>query len=624
MFRPSASAAPRCPACGAANQPYAAFCVGCGEPLAPDTTPAPAPEHADRRLQLLVAAGIVVIVGWMLLGWWQDDNAAARYRAGTRAQAAHDWAGAAGAYGAAGNYADAPARATAAAHTATERARLLAAADSAVAARDWAATWTDLTQALALDPTDPNLQARRAAAQAQMLDTALAGTLYRIADGPRAGLYANLAGHRDTRLPGSDGRSVPRAWSADGTQLVYDRPGPALDSSGPGATVPREAVLATFHPYAADPVAAQVLPEPVYAAMSGGITPGGLFWQTYSADDGVSEGSLVYYRFVDGQTVPVFASGQWRYVAATNAATGLVLQVVPPLIAADPALTHLTVGVPGAPLVLDTWQSGWLMAASFSADGRYLLFTMQNGSSLTSLSTSLFFADLRQPTSVQAPRVGVEFLQSITSRGPNPPTLSGAFVPNPRGAPTHVLVLQRDGTREDVTLRGLADGLGTSVWHGTVPAAPSGATLADDGTWLAYMISSPAETRLALQSLDANSAPLLLSSAGFRSGPTSLTFAPGSRFLLYHTAGPETGQGEALYSLPLARVDMSASGTPPLHPVYLGTMAADTGASAVALAPSGTFILYLDTQHQLHAVSYDGTIDIPLPEAVAGVWSLRP
>jgi len=123
-----------------------------------------------------------------------------------------------------------------------------------------------------------------------------------------------------------------------------------------------------------------------------------------------------------------------------------------------------------------------------------------------------------------------------------------------------------------------------------------------------------------LQSLAADATPLVLSSAGFRAG-AALSFAPGGETLIYRTPGIAAETPGALYSLDVRPIDMSPSGTPPLHPIYLGT-AAGGDLPTSAATPDGTVLLYIDATQTLHAVDYAATIDLTLPGHIAGIWSL--
>src|SRR5207249_3041741 len=154
-------------------------------------------------------------------------------------------------------------------------------------------------------------------ARDRLLDRELSGTVYSITSGPHAGLYLNLAGRRDVKLPGSDGRSRPRAVSPTGDRLVYDRPRLSVEAGGALNGEPREAVLAAVGrppglPAGDQPLmGVQVLPPAIIPGLRGEFAAGNLFWQTYSSDDGIAENSLIYYRFADSRAFFVQASGQW-------------------------------------------------------------------------------------------------------------------------------------------------------------------------------------------------------------------------------------------------------------------------------------------------------------------------
>jgi hypothetical protein len=624
----------RCPHCGAGNHAYASFCITCGEPLAAEDLrlPGPAERRSPPRIRLArIGIGLALCAGlvWMLGSWYQDEARAASYRNGAVAVAAHDWAGAIAQFHAAVPYADAATRAVQAEQTLRDQARLAGAAEYASLGRNWLELVPILDKLLQIDPTDAGARSERLFARNMLLDRELQGMIYLIADGPRAGLYATTAAGRDIPLPGSDGRSRTRAWSADGARVVYDRP-----RAGARITGVREAVLATFRPPTSlaagvppDPITTQVLPLIISPSLSGQFVPGGLFWQTFSADDGQPGGSLLFYRFADGQSFPIRASGQWRYLAAASTTTGSTLLVAPPSLNPDPVVSRLTLGHPGDPPLLDQTVTGWMTGASFSPDGQYVLYTMQDGSINTVLSTSLYYIHLQPGAITGTTYVETQFLVSITSAGPNPPLLSAAFVPDGQGASSQALVSLRDQGQQSFSLVRLVDGITTPIWTGPASQRITAQTISEDGAWLAYLAEDADGARLVLQDLRPGMPPLSLGSAGFHQATPSLTFSPGSHYLLYQTPGPTQGTPGALYSLALTPLARAAGGAPPLQPVHLGTVAsADDMLPTVALAPGGNVLLYVDPRHTLHAAAYDGTLDLPLdelPGPVAAVWSLQ-
>ena len=632
---PSAAPISRCRVCGAANRAYGTFCLACGEPLT-DDAPGPAAGAGDggrrsRGLTILAMLLAGAVLGGLLLNWYGDETRAASYRGGVAAAAAYDWSTAATRFQSAGAFRDAPVRAVQAEANARQRAALAHSVEYAGLAQNWKEVLVALGRLLPLDPTDSGAQAQRKYARDRFLDRELQGTLYLVATGANAGLYANLAAGRDIRLPGSDGESRPRAWSADGRRLVYDRPRLHAGETLPGGSGQRESVLATFpapdSAAAGTPAAAitlTVLPPLITPTAGGLFLPGGLLWQTYPRDVGLSNYLLTYYRFADGSTVPITSSGEWRYVAAASPATGQLLLVEPPP-PAGPELSRIMVTPPGGRPSFDIQERGGLRDAAFSADGRYLFCAIQEGTGATSLTRSLFILRLGAPVPAPGPpSAGWQFLRSITS-GPRvtPPDLAAEFVPAGSDATRYVLLTTREGPDISFTLHRLADDDETLIWSGPAPEGITRQVLADNGAWLAYMAGDPAGPHLVVQGLSAGTPPLTLASAGFRGGDTTLAFAPGGAYLVYGTPGPEHGAPGALYTLALARSDMSPSGTPALQPLYLGTAQADGDAPALALPPGGQVVLYIDTQHTLHAVTYDNAVDLPLPGRVAGVWSLR-
>jgi hypothetical protein len=623
---PHPGAALRCRNCGARNHAYAAFCIGCGEPTLEEVSSIEADARPSRRLRLLQGAlGLVILlsVGWLIAGWLDGEGRQNSYRQGAAALAAHDWAGAVRAFQAAGTFADAPARAQQAAQTLRVRTRLANAAEYAALARDWPEELRILDKLLQIDPQDAGARSQQAFVRDKLLTQSLPGTLYLVAAGPDAGLYVNLQGARNVKLPGGDGRSRPRAWNAAGDSLIYDRPASRTASPG-GVSGFRQSVLVRF-PHSTvdatrpDLLATEVLPPAIIPSGDGMFAPDGLYWKIYPRDDSLSDRLLSFYRFADGGIEPITVSRQWGYVMATNEATGLALLVAPPT-DQDPT-SHITVSRPGAAPVIDEVIPGWLTAAAFSPDGRYLLFSVQNGSFTTALTRSLYLARLTAGGASSPSYRRVDLLRSTITAHVQPPETTADFVPRPVGATDDILIAVRDEARMTLILRNLTGGMETTVWSGPAPEQIDAWAISDNGAWLAYVVTDKDDARLVLQRLAADTAPRVLNSAVFRAGAV-LRFVAGGEKLVYRTLGLVEDAPGALYSLDVGTIDLSPGGTPPLHPIYLGT--AGGGALPTSAATlDGTLLLYIDAHEILHAVDYAATIDLTLPGHIAGVWSLR-
>lgn len=622
---PLRGAARHCRNCGARNQAYATFCIGCGEPALEETSSVEAAARPSRRLRLLQGVvGLVLLLGLgsLIAGWLADEGRQNSYHEGTAALAAHDWAHAVRAFQAAGTFSDAPARAQQAAQTLRDRTRLAQAAEYAALARDWPEDLRILAKLLQIDPHDAGARSQQAFVRNKLLAQSLPGTLYLVDEGPDAGLYVNLPGALNIKLPGSDGLSRPRTWNATGDSLIYDRPA-SRTTPRAGASGFRESVLVHL-PRAdeaggtPDGLATEVLPPAIIPSSDGMFAPDGLYWKTYPRDDSLSDRLLTFYRFAGGSVEPITVSRQWRYVLTTNEATGLALLVAPPT-DLDPT-SHITVTRPGAEPVVDEVIPGWLTSAAFSPDGRYLLFSVQDGSFTTALTRSLYLAHLAAG-GVSSPRYRrVDLLRSTITAHVQPPETTAGFVPGPDGATDDILIAVRDDRLMTLIVRNLTSGMETTIWSGPAPDQIDAWAISDNGAWLAYVVTDKDDARLVLQRLAADTAPLVLNSAVFRAGAV-LRFVPGGEKLVYRTLGLVEDAPGALYSLDVRTTDLSPGGIPPLHPIYLGT-AAGGALSTSAATPDGTLLLYIDARGILHAVDYAATIDLTLPGHIAGIWSL--
>ncbi len=507
---------------------------------------------------------------------------------------------------------------------AQERERLAYTAQTAETAHDWAAAFPTLNTLLRISPGDPDLQRRQTVAREGWLAAALAGTVYSVAAGPGAGLYANLPAIRGVPLPGSDGGSRVLAWQPGGAALVYDRPGGAGNPS-------RESMLAQVR--AANGLAASTqpdwfataaLPPAIAPTLTGLFTPAGLFWSTHPRDDSLIDPLLIMYRFADKATLHVSADDARRYVAALDGAQGRLLLVDP---AGDPQhpSSRFLIATPGASAASIGTQPGGTIAARFAADGRHLLVTLQDGNA-ASLTQRIYLVHLSVRTTTGPAEARWELLRAQTDPRGAPTDLRADFVPAGDGHSHTVLLWERNRSTLRLTLHPMGS-METEIWHGPAPQWANNYTFSADGRLLAYVSGETGSGRLVLQRLAEGAVPQTLNGAAFRGGALP-AFAPDSRRLIYRTPALDTPTpaGErvasALYSLPLDDGASTKGSSAPLRPVYLGTVAGDVP-SALALPPGGQVLLYLDPDHTPHAVSYDGTLAVALPGPVAGVWSLR-
>ena len=501
-------------------------------------------------------------------------------------------------------------------------------AQIAEAAHDWNTAFSALDTLLRIHPGDADLRGRQAVARAGVLAEGLAGTVYSIADGPGAGLYANLPAVQAVRLPNSDGLSRPRAWQAVGSALVYDQPRLWRGQQQPGDSA-RESVLARVQAangLAAstqpDLLATQRLPPAILPSMHGVFTADSLFWPTFPRDDGIMDPLLTVYHFADGTTQRISTTRGSRYLGALDAAQGRILLVDPPSNWDQPS-SRLILGRPGEPPIYSADQPGWLLTAQFAADGRHLLITMQEGSADRGLTRRVYLVHISTANKDRPASTRWELLREQRDPPGAPSELHADFVPAGDGRSHTILLWERDRT----TLRLTVHATGSSetvLWQGAAPQWAGPYTFSPDGRWLAYVSGETGGGRLVVQRLVAGSVPQMLNGAAFRSG-AQLDFAPDSRHLVYRTSAGTPGAakapvGTALYGVPLDEGTATPTGGP-LHPHLLGTVA--EGPAALALPPSGRLLLYLDPNHTPHAVAYDGTLDVALPGPVAGVWSLR-
>ncbi len=236
----------RCPSCGATNRAAMTFCSECGEPL--DATlalperGAAAPVVAARSVRrrwvwggswerTLGVALIVAVIGWAVVSGWQGAGQAEQaraYRAGQTAEAVHDLAGARAAFARAGDYRDAPMHVR---QLAPQVQALTAHYDDGVRLAGTGAWWDAahaLRQAADIQVSYMDVITRLHTAQAQ------AGLIFYRAPGPDGilSLWAAEADGSAAQRLLSGSESEPAALSPDSRWLVY--------SFGPLATAGRD------------------------------------------------------------------------------------------------------------------------------------------------------------------------------------------------------------------------------------------------------------------------------------------------------------------------------------------------------------------------------------------------
>ena len=181
---------------------------------------APATARRGRRWELALA--LLLVLGLAGLGggqWWQQQAKLAAYLAGARAAAAHDWDAAGAAFAAAADYSDAGARRADARRRVTERNQQYDLATRAAAQHDWPHALQAVQKVEAIAPNFRDLATLGQQARQAVYMAALSGTVALRPHADPPGLYTYGPGGWQW-LQGSDGGSRVLAFCPDSTLLI--------------------------------------------------------------------------------------------------------------------------------------------------------------------------------------------------------------------------------------------------------------------------------------------------------------------------------------------------------------------------------------------------------------------
>jgi hypothetical protein len=170
---------------------------------------------------VLLLLGVLAWAGWR---WWYDESVRHTYELGRQAVIEQRWEDARAYFGAAGDYKDAPNRAAEADKQIEARDKQYELAHSHAEAGEWAAAFEAAREAYAIQPGYKDLETLVTQAESQVYSEALSGTVaMRLRDDP--GLFFRDA-ESWVRLERSDRWSDIQARNPAGV-ILYDAPGPS-------------------------------------------------------------------------------------------------------------------------------------------------------------------------------------------------------------------------------------------------------------------------------------------------------------------------------------------------------------------------------------------------------------
>ncbi len=646
----------RCPRCRAENFSYAAFCIGCGEPLddpaasgegllnegAPPSgetrPPATGPSRAVLlRWEMWVGVCLVAaLLGFVLYDWGNSTVQSNAYRDGVAAAERHDWDRAAESFSQAGDLHESSRRAEEARRKVADRNRLYSAGVEAGEHGDWPGAVAALKGVGEIQPAYRDSASRLSAAKEAAFQEGLDGLAYLVTGGPDPGLYIREAGQA-RKLPGSDRGSLLRAVSADGKRLVYDVPAGQLGKLDFGAgenapaiqpTILRDAgrlqVLAAVTTEGAiDLPAAPELGDEGYGLFD--ESGNGLWWYG-SPTVGGSFGREVFYYSLSDRTVGSVTrhasrgqSMQKGTVVAVDPQHGRVVLVEGGEGAAgEPRTARLSIArADGGQKRQLAALPGDVHEAQISSDGLWLLLTTQENGDLITRSVWLLPLD----ASAAKPRLLSKIVWGGSEMNAR---LSAVFLPHV-GGQSEVLVNRVLGDDEMLAMYISGDPSAVYVIKREAEHAyrPDSSGLSHNGNYLAGGRRQGGAAQLELISLPPGTHfPASVRLPAANTQIVSAQFSPQDGYVVASVQNPEginRGTTQTLYAAPVGKD--GSLGTPRRIAVARLSYSGDT--PAFALPPGGTFLAYIGEGGQLRAALYNGLEDRIVAEHVGAVWSLQ-
>ncbi|HUS15909.1 MAG TPA: hypothetical protein VM536_12965 [Chloroflexia bacterium] len=583
--------------------------------------PEPAQSQRGARQETWVALALIAAVSLLALGnWWNHGRQAAQYRDGVSAVMARHWAEARDAFTAAGGYADAPARAAAAADLTGRLETGYATLQAALAAEDWLPAWHQARDLAAMQPDYRDASSLASRARIALFGQGAAGTVYLQTDGDQPGLYLITTGGYPVYLPGSTATSRVRAVAPDGARFLYDA-FTADDSFGPticemGLTdlraeagigpplrtpVPRATprlILATLG--SAGPPSTMLVPPSFDPEQPAWFTEG----EVAALD---SKGRLQRWDPADtiglrvarapvppGARILAVAAGAGRVLLATNSP------------AAEQATRLL---ISGRASAAEVEIPGFVLHSQFSPDGRYSAVVGQEvGAGIT---RTLYLLDAEHP---ETPRVldriawqgivMVAYLRASFAAGPTP----------------GIVVERQDEHGTVVSYYPLPAGPGRSLWSSAdVTQHDDPAALSPDGRFFTRRVATGAQSALAWVPVAAGE-PSALPMPIMAGQMVDPFFAPGGGYLLARVCNPaglDQGSTEEFYVAPLP---VGAGARP--APLAVARRVYDPDYPSFAVPPGGTLAVFIAPDGALHARPLDGSADQVLAPQAEAVWAL--
>jgi hypothetical protein len=612
---------------------------------------------------------VIAVTGYALFDWALSTVRTDAYYEGLAAVESRDWDRAASAFGRADGYRDATLRKQQVADKIAERDHLYDQALQAFRLQRWQEAIDSIKRLQDIQPGFGDSAELMSQARTNALRQGLAGIVYLVSDGQAPGLYVRDAQGGANLLPGSDGNSMVRAISDDGTRLVYDRSNPFKELCSPHGPTEGDTFISPYNLFDAERVLAlarldregRVLSSAVLADLdaagsgvfTGGPGSSGLWWYSsgsgpveQGAVRGMSPADLFYYDLSKREAVQVSDVAAGRRVVAIDPSRPRVVIAAgmgDPRGASRYTALYMA-GAAGQDARLLQVVPGEVYRASISADGKWLLYnSQQNGDAITR-TVWLLNLDVPGARPAMIDRLAWQGIQ-LNQR------LSASFLPPGPDGRVRVVVNRIEGNVESLSIYDVNDpdictSAADSIAHApgydprsmfrlsaayTEPSQPGSAQRRDlsgfshDGLYIGSRRQEGGTARLEVFGGTSGITSTVWVRTPLPAYPGQITqtqFTPHDDYLLvsvYNPDGIDRGHVQAIYS---ARIQGKGELDRPT-PIAMAVRPYED-LPVVALPPAGTMLAYVDPAQELRAVSFDGSESTVVAHNVRAVWSLKP
>ncbi len=611
---------------------------------------------------------VIAVTGYALFDWALSTVRTDAYYEGLAAVESRDWDRAASAFGRADGYRDATLRKQQVAGKIAERDRLYDQALQAFRLQRWQEVIASIKRLQDIQPGFGDSAELMSQARTNALRQGLAGIVYLVSDGQAPGLYVRDAHGGTNLLPGSDGNSMVRAISDDGTRLVYDRPNPFKELCSPHGPTEGDTFISPYNLFDAERVPAlarldqqgRVLSSAVFADLdaagsgvfTGGPGNGGLWWYTTgsgSVDQGTLRDALpadvFYYDLNRRKATQVSDVAAGRRVVALDPSRSRVViaQGMGDPRGASRYTALYMAGAAGQDARLLQVVPGEVYRASISADGRWLLYNSQQNDDAITRTVWLLYLDAPGARPAAIDRLAWQGIQ-LNQR------LSASFLPPGPEGQLRVVVNRIEGDVESLSIYDVNDPAtyapaAGSMGHApgydprstfrlsaayTEPSQPGSAQRRDlsgfshDGLYIGSRRQEGSAARLEVFGGVSGITSTVWVRTPLPVYPGQITqtqFTPHDDYVLvrvYNPDGIDRGHVQAIYS---TRIEGRGKLSQPMLIAVAARPYEDL--PVVALPPAGTMLAYVDAGQELRAVFFDGSEGTLIADGVRAVWSLR-